>query len=78
MHYPMTVQHHRYGEIAPHLGPLFSKFIVYYKNWQEASWLSLAMAAVCLIPLIWLMDETISDRGLFICQQFPSRCLRLL
>ncbi len=66
--------------ISPHLGPLITAFIVYYKKWPDAYWVSTGLSALCFVLVVAFMDETIYNRGLEPSQQpIPkSRALRLV
>ena len=63
--------------ISPHLGPLVSSFLVYYKTWPDAFWVNTGLSAFCLLLVLAFMDETMYNRGPSHSQQ-PGPRMRLL
>lgn len=48
--------------LSPYFGPMFTAFIISTQKWQWAFGLYTIMTGVCLIAIVFLVDETYYDR----------------
>jgi len=66
--------------LSPYLGPLSTAFIISKYDWNWAFWLSTLLHGICLIAIVFVVDETYYDRRTPEDQQPPrgSRVARLV